>query len=43
MWAVYTSCALGKRIAFERGAQLSLTLQFETSGEITVSVMIHEP
>jgi len=25
---------LGKRIEFERGAQLPLTLQFETSGEI---------
>ena len=34
---------LGKRLAFDKGAQLPLTLHFETSGEVTVPVLIREP
>ena len=34
---------LGKRLAFEKGAQFPLTLHFETSGEVTVPVKIREP
>jgi len=34
---------LGKRLAFERGAQFSLTSHFETSGEVTVPAKIREP
>ena len=34
---------LGKRLAFEKGAQLPLTLHFETSGEVSVPVLIREP
>jgi periplasmic copper chaperone A len=33
----------GKRLAFEKGAQFPLTLHFETSGEVTVPVLIREP
>jgi len=34
---------LGKRLAFTKGAQLPLTLQFESSGEFPVLVHIREP
>ena len=34
---------LGKRQAFDKNALLSLTLQFETAGEVTVPVRIREP
>jgi copper(I)-binding protein len=34
---------LGKRLAFEKGARFSLTLHFETAGEIAVVVHIREP
>jgi len=34
---------LSKRSAFEKGAQLPLTLHFETSGEVSVPVLIREP
>jgi copper(I)-binding protein len=34
---------LGKRLAFTKGAELPLTLQFESSGEFPVLVHIREP
>jgi copper(I)-binding protein len=34
---------LGKRLAFEKGARFPLTLHFEMSGEVAVSVMIRDP
>jgi periplasmic copper chaperone A len=34
---------LGKRLEFDRGVRFPLTLHFETSGEVTVPVLIREP
>ena len=34
---------LGKRLVFAKGTQLPLTLHFETSGEVSVPVLLREP